>query len=45
MCIRDKVMPEAEDETVMDVAQTEYAEQITDVARFMICLLYTSRCV
>ena len=27
--LRHKVMPEAEDETVMDVAQTEYAEQIT----------------
>ena len=37
--LRKKVMPEAEDETVMDVAQTEYAEQITDVARFMIYLL------
>ena len=37
--LRHKVMPEAEDETVMDVAQTEYAEQITDVARFMIYLL------
>ena len=35
MCIRDR----AEDETVMDVAQTEYAEQITDVARFMLYLL------
>ena len=28
--LRHKVMPEAEDETVMDVAQTEYAEQIKD---------------
>ena len=37
--LRHKVMPEAEDETIMDVAQTEYAEQITDVARFMIYLL------
>ena len=37
--LRHKVMPEAEDETVMDVAQTEYAEQITDVARFMLYLL------
>ena len=32
--LRHKVMPEAEDETIMDVAQTEYAEQITDIARF-----------
>ena len=37
--LRHKVMPEAEDETVMDVAQTEYAEQITDIARFMLYLL------
>ena len=37
--LRHKVMAEAEDETVMDVAQTEYAEQITDVARFMLYLL------
>ena len=37
--LRKKVMPEAEDETVMDVAQTEYAEQITDIARFMLYLL------
>ena len=37
--LRHKVMPEAEDETVMDVVQTEYAEQITDIARFMLYLL------
>lgn len=37
--LRHKVMPEAEDETVMDAAQTEYAEQITDIARFMLYLL------
>ena len=37
--LRHKVMPEAEDETIMDVAQTEYAEQITDIARFMLYLL------
>ena len=37
--LRHKVMPEAEDETVMDVAQTEYAEQITEIARFMLYLL------
>ena len=37
--LRHKVMPEAEDETVMDVSQTEYAEQITDIARFMLYLL------
>ena len=37
--LRHKVMAEAEDETIMDVAQTEYAEQITDIARFMLYLL------
>ena len=33
--LRHKVMPEAEDETVIDAAQTEYAEQITDIARLI----------
>ena len=37
--LRHKVMAEAEDETVMDVPQTEYCEQITDIARFMLYLL------
>ena len=37
--LRHKVMAEAEDETVMDVPQTEYSEQITDIARFMLYLL------
>ena len=37
--LRHKVMAEAEDETVMDVPQTEYYEQITDIARFMLYLL------
>ena len=42
--LRHKVMPEAEDETVMDVAQTEYAEQITDIARFMLYLRGQPEC-
>lgn len=37
--LRHKVMAEAEDETVMDVPQTEYYEQITNIARFMLYLL------
>ena len=37
--LRHKVMAEAEDETVMDVPQTEYYEQIPDIARFMLYLL------
>ena len=42
--LRHKVMPEAEDETVMDVAQTEYAEQITDIAR-SICWRKKAACL
>ncbi len=36
--LRHKVMAEAEDET-MDLPQTEYAQQIADIARFMLYLL------
>ena len=34
--LRHKVMAEAEDETILDLPQTEYAQQITDIARFML---------
>ncbi len=37
--LRHKVMAEAQDETVMDVPQTEYSEQITQIAQFMLYLL------
>ena len=37
--LRRKVMPEAQDETVMVAAETEYSEKITDVARFLLWLL------
>ena len=37
--LRHKVMAEAEDETILDLPQTEYAQQITDIARFMVYLL------
>ena len=37
--LRHKVMAEAEDETVLAVPETEYYEQITDVARFLLYLL------
>ena len=37
--LRHKVMAEAEDETILDLPQTEYAQQITDIARFMLYLL------
>lgn len=37
--LRHKVMAEAEDETVFAVPETEYYEQITDVARFLLYLL------
>ncbi len=37
--LRRKVMPEAEDETVMIAPETEYYERITDVARFLVYLL------
>lgn len=36
---RKKVMSEAEDETVLEVPETEYAEQITELVRFMVYLL------
>ena len=36
---RRKVMAEAEDETVAAVPETEYYEQITDIARFLLHLL------
>ena len=37
--LRRKVMAEAEDETVLAVPETEYSEQITDIARFLVYLL------
>ena len=37
--LRRKVMAEAEDETVAVVPETEYYEQITDIARFLLHLL------
>ena len=37
--LRHKVMTEAEDETVLAVPETEYYEQITDIARFLLYLL------
>ena len=37
--LRHKVMPEAEDETVLVTPETEYYEQITDIARFLLYLL------
>lgn len=37
--LRHKVMPEAEDETVVTVPETEYYEKITDLARFLVYLL------
>ena len=37
--LRHKVMPEAEDETVVTVPETEYHEQITGLTRFMLYLL------
>ncbi len=37
--LRHKVMAEAEDETVLSAPETEYYEQITDVARFLLYLL------
>ena len=38
--LRHKVMAEAEDETVLAVPETEYYEQITDIARFLLHLLF-----
>ncbi len=37
--LRHKVMPEAEDETLLIAPETEYYERITDVARFLVFLL------
>ena len=37
--LRRKVMPEAADETVMIAPETEYYEQITEVAKFLVYLL------
>lgn len=37
--LRHKVNPEAEDETTMELPDTEYAEQITDIAVFLMFLL------
>ena len=37
--LRHKVMPEAEDEKVLIIPETEYVEQITDIARFLLNLL------
>lgn len=37
--LRHKVMTEAEDETVVMPAETEYFEQITDIAKFLMYLL------
>jgi len=36
---RKKVMSEAEDETVLEVPETEYAEQITELVGFMVYLI------
>lgn len=37
--LRHKVMPEAEDETIRSVPDTEYYEQITGIAQFLLHLL------
>ena len=37
--LRHKVMPEAEDETVLIAPETEYYEQITGIAQFLLYLL------
>lgn len=37
--LRHKVMPEAEDETVLIAPETEYYEQITDIAQFLLFVL------
>ena len=37
--LRHKVMPEVEDEKVVTIPETEYGEQITDIARFLLNLL------
>lgn len=37
--LRHKVMPEASDETVVEIPETEYCGKITDVALFLVFLL------
>ena len=37
--LRKKVMPEAEDETTVDIPSTEYSDKITDIAEFLLFLL------
>ena len=37
--LRHKVMAEAEDETILSVPETEYYEQITGIAQFLLYLL------
>ena len=37
--LRHKVMTEAEDETILVAPETEYYEQITDIARFLLYLV------
>ena len=37
--LRHKVNPEAEDETTLETPETEYADQITQVAAFLMYLL------
>mgnify|MGYP003341090695 CR=1 FL=1 len=37
--LRKKVMAEAEDETTMDAPSTEYSDQITSMAEFLLFLL------
>ena len=37
--LRKKVMPEAEDETILVAAESEYSENITDIAKFLLYLL------
>lgn len=37
--LRHKVIPEVDDEIVTSVPETEYYEQITDIARFLVYLL------
>lgn len=37
--LRHKVMSEAEDETVLVAPDTEYYEQITEIAKFLLYLL------
>ena len=37
--LRKKVMPEAEDEMILVAAESEYSENITDIAKFLLYLL------